>query len=379
MDDYATSYNPTICVTHRCNLSCVYCYQNTHESKDITQETAEMCIDDILKNIPSYAKRICISFIGGEPLLMFPLITHLYDYIYSNYNDPRIVLFATTNGTLLTADMKKWFYDRRNQFILGLSLDGTKETQDYNRSNSFNKIDIPFFVNTWPNQGPKMTISQKSIENLAENVIFLHQQGFKYINGVNLAEGDFDWSDNRLIHILAGQLSKLVDFYNDNPQLILDQSMGRHIEYCASHQKEKKKVCGIGNNTIFYDIDGKKYPCSYITPMTFTKEELVEICNTNFNNTDLFVDEECYNNCYLYPVCSNCYGANYFVNHTFAEKTKSKCNLTKIIALYVAELHTRRILEHRDFYKDDTELYYLIQSIKEIKANYFDEFKEFML
>lgn len=375
MDEYASTYNPTICVTHKCNLSCVYCYQHSHEAKDITSETAKKCIDDIIKSIPDYAKRVCISFIGGEPLLKFDLIKELYDYVYSNYTDDRIILFATTNGTLLTSDVKKWFYERRNKFVLGLSLDGAKETQDYNRSNSFDKIDIPFFVNTWPNQGPKMTISLKSIESLADDIIFLHRQGFKYINGVNLAEGDFDWSDKRLISILANQLSKLVDFYVDNPQLRLDQLMGRPIEHCASHPKEHKKVCGIGNNTTFYDIDGKKYPCSYVTPMTFSAEELDSICNTDFTNTSLFVDEECRQACYLYPVCSCCAGANYFVNHTFSKRIKSRCDLVKIIAVYIAELHARRILKNRDLYNDETQLYYLIQAIKEIREKYYTEFK----
>lgn len=143
MDEYATSYNPTICVTHRCNLSCVYCYQHYHEAKDITKEIALHCIDDIFRSIPNYAKQVCISFIGGEPLLMFDLIKELYTYIFSTYNDDRVILFATTNGTVLTADMKEWFSQRKEKFVLGLSLDGAKETQDSNRSHSFDKIDSP--------------------------------------------------------------------------------------------------------------------------------------------------------------------------------------------------------------------------------------------
>lgn len=379
MDEHASSFNPTICVTHRCNLSCVYCYQHSHEAKDITLEIAQQCVDDIVRSIPDYCKRVCISFIGGEPLLRFDIIQNLYDYIYTKYLDSRIILFATTNGTLLTEEMKTWFRERKDHFVLGLSLDGAKETHDYNRSNSFDKIDIPFFVKTWPNQGPKMTISEKSIESLADNILFLHRQGFKYINGVNLAEGDFDWADERLIQTLANQLSELVDFYSQNTHVILDQMMGRPIEYCASQQRKPKKVCGVGNNTIFYDVDGKKYPCSYITPMTFSLEELAKISDIDFGNESLFIDEECFKNCYLYPVCSSCAGANYFLNHTFSKRTKSKCRLTQLIAVYVAELHARRILEHRELYKDDTQLYYLIQAIKVIREKYFNDFNKLHL
>lgn len=377
MDIYASTYNPTICVTHQCNLSCVYCYQHNHESLEITEEIAKNAIDDIMKNIPKQVSRVCISFIGGEPLLKHDLLVILYEYIFKKYCDDRITLFATTNGTLLSDEMKAWFYQHRDKFILGISLDGAKQSHDFNRSNSFDKIDIPFFVNTWPDQGPKMTISQKSLESLADDVIFLHHQGFKYINGVNLAEGDFDWSDRKLLRILATQLSKLVEFYIQNPQLNLDQLMARHIEYCASPQKERKKVCGIGSNTIFYDIDGKKYPCSYVTPMTFSSEELANICQTDFSDSSLFIDEECLKNCYLYPICSSCSGANYSVNHTFSQRIKSKCNLTKIIALYIAEFHAEKILQGQTTY-DETQQFFLIEAIKEIKSRYFEEFRDFL-
>lgn len=223
-----------------------------------------------------------------------------------------------------------------------------------------------------------MTISQQSIGMLADNIKYIHALGFKYINGVNLAEGDFDWSDAGLVHVLVTQLAELVDFYVENPQLQLDQLMARHIEHCAAPKQDRKKVCGIGHNTTFYDIDGKKYPCSYVTPMTFSKSELDEICLTDFTSTDLFIDEDCFKNCYLYPICSSCAGANYFVNHTFSKRIKTRCTLTKIIALYIAELHTQRILKYRDMYNDETVLYYLIQSIMEIKEKYYDEVKAFV-
>jgi len=378
-DSNSTSYSPSLCVTHKCNLSCVYCYQNNKSNVHMTFDTAKKCIDDIFKNIPNGTKLIEISFIGGEPLLEMDLIKAVYNYTTETYFDDRVRFFATTNGTTLTNEDKNWFRSRKNKFVLGLSLDGTPRTHNYNRSNSFNKIDIPFFAETWPNQGPKMTISKYSLSTLADDIIFIHQQGFKYIFGVNFAEGDFDWGNREELKIFSKQLRKLLDFYTENYDLTLNQMFGKHIELCASKSVDKNKTCGIGTNTAFYDVDGKKYPCSFVTPLTFSKEELEDIKKVDFCDCDSFIDKECANECYIFPVCSSCAGANFLVNHTFSKRIKTRCDFNKLLCLYIAELHTRRIIQHRDLYKDENQLYFLIQAITDIKNKYYQEFQEYMI
>ena len=67
---------------------------------------------------------------------------------------------------------------------------------------------------------------------------------------------------------------------------------------------------------VFFDTDGQKYPCTFVTPMTFEKDELDQISTIDFKNENNFLDEECCNNCYIYPVCPTCAGANYMVNHS---------------------------------------------------------------
>jgi len=64
--------------------------------------------------------------------------------------------------------MKNWFTANNDLFVLGLSLDGTRNTHNHNRSNSFDDIDIDFFLKTYPNQGVKMTLSEYSLPQLTE-------------------------------------------------------------------------------------------------------------------------------------------------------------------------------------------------------------------
>lgn len=369
---------PNLCVTHLCNLDCVYCYQNHDTQNDMSIETAHKCIDWIFNNIPSYATDgVEVGFIGGEPLIQFELLKDVYNYTHSKYPNIPKIFYATTNGTLLNIDMKQWFSAHRTDFVLGLSLDGKKESHDMNRSNSFDLIDIDFFLNTWPEQGVKMTISPNSLVHLADNIKYLHSLGFKRINGVNLAEGNFDWSDDQYIDILIPQLSELVDFYVENNTLPLNQMFDKKIYMCESKNLERKKWCGIGTGTIFFDTDGKHYPCSFITPMTFTSTELMDICETDFNNDSLFTDENCSNDCYIYPICPICYGANYMNCKTFKIRDKSKCRIQKLIALFVADLHAKRILKDKTQY-DEKILYGLIESIKKIRSLYLSDFSKWL-
>lgn len=368
---------PNLCVTHMCNLDCVYCYQKHDINNHMPYSTAQNCIDWIFTHIPEYATDgVEVGFIGGEPLIEFDLLKKVYGYTCEKYPNVPKIFYATTNGTLLDDDMKQWFYDHRDMFVLGLSLDGTAKSHNMNRSNSFDLIDISYFLNTWPNQGVKMTISPFSLQYLAENIKYLHSLGFKRINGVNLAEGTFDWNEDKYIDIIVPQLEELVDFYVDNNALSLNQMFDKQIHMCEHKGSDFSKWCGIGIGTIFFDTDGKRYPCSFITPMTFNSDELNIINKVDFSDESLFTDDEC-SQCYLFPICPVCYGANFLNCHSFKNRDKSKCRIQKLIALFTADLHAKRIIKDATLYNEKI-LYNLIESIKKIRSLYIDEFSQWI-
>jgi sulfatase maturation enzyme AslB (radical SAM superfamily) len=371
-------FHPIICVTHNCNLSCIYCYQNHDPMSRMSLETGKNAIDWIFDNVPSDVDGVEISFFGGEPLLEFDLIKDLFEYTKNKNPRYKYIFYATTNGTILTDKMKKWFTENKNQFWLGLSLDGGKQTHDYNRSNSFDAIDIDFFINTWPEQGVKMTLSEFSLPNLAEDIKYIHSLGFKDISGVNLFEGTFDWSDDKYISMLVPQLKELVDFYLKNPDIKLNQMFDKQLDFCESSANLRQKWCGIGTGMVFFDVDGTKYPCNFVSPMTFSKDELESILKTDFTNTDDFIDEECYKDCYIYPICPICLGANYKMNRTFKLRSKTKCKIQKLIFLFVADLQAKKILSNNKPFNDENKLFYKIEAIKKIKELYLEELKLYL-
>lgn len=370
-------YAPTLCLTHYCNLDCIYCYQKHNSHNRMSFETAKKCIDWIFNNIPDEYEGVELDFIGGEPLVEFNIIKQIFEYVKTTYPKENCIFYATTNGTVLTDEMKQWYTEHKHCCVLGLSLDGKKETQDYNRSNSFDKIDIDFFLKNWPWQGVKMTLSEFSLDHLAENVIYCHELGFEEIGGVNLFEGTFDWSDEKWIKKLIPQLKTLVDYYVEHDDLKINQMLDKHLEVLEFKDRgEKHRWCGIGGGAVFFDVDGRKLPCTFCTPMTFDEETLTKIINTDFSKIDDFIDDECFNNCYLYPVCPHCAGANYLTEKTFKVRSKAKCRIQKLISLFAADLTAKRIIKNPEKFEENKR-FMIISAIEKIHELYLPEFREY--
>ena len=82
-----------------------------------------------------------------------------------------------------------------------------------NRGELSTKIDTDFFIDTWPSQNVKCTISMESLSSLAEGIIHLHELGFSKISA-NLAFG-IDWEMGHLIILITAQsmfLAKALKF-----------------------------------------------------------------------------------------------------------------------------------------------------------------------
>jgi len=151
----------------------------------------------------------------------------------------------------------------------------------------------------------------------------------------------------------------------------------KDLDICESTVKERTKYCGTGTGTPFFDIDGKIYPCSYMTPMSFSESELNEILKTNFHDDELFIDDDCFNHCYIYPICPTCAGANYKTSRYFKKRNRNKCRIQKLIALFIADLTVERLLKSGVSFNsntDKTKLYYTIEAIKHIRDLYLPDF-----
>lgn len=318
----------TITLTQSCNLSCVYCYEQYKSQRTIGIETAKCIIDRELKDYSDF-ESIEIDFFGGEPFLEFEMLRQLTDYTSQKYPAAPITLFATTNGTLVHGKIQDWLREHKKSFVCCLSLDGTREMHNLNRSNSYDDIDLDFFLDLYPQQDVKMTISKETLPNLATGVIDMHRKGF--LVSCNLAYG-FDWSDIDSAEILERELYKLIDFYLLNPEIEPCSMLEMGISGAGAREIEATRYCGAGLTMRAYDVDGVAYPCQFFMPLSVGEEKAAVAQNIVFPKEVIdenHLDETC-RKCVIRSICPTCFGSNYAATGDIYSRDDNMCRLTKI-------------------------------------------------
>jgi uncharacterized protein len=350
----------TLTVTQNCNLSCSYCYEDYKANNQMSFDTAKNIINQYLNNSTTSYDECEIDLFGGEPFLNFPLIKEICEYVWLHHWQKPYVFSTTTNGTLVHGAIQDWLVKHKTRFYPGLSLDGTPEMHNLNRSDSFPKIDVPFFINTWPNAEVKMTLSQATLPHLAEGVIYLHSLGFVIHN--NPAYG-IDWSDPENLNILSRELQKLIDFYLNHPEIKPCSMMNMKIEYQGYIEK---KFCGAGTDMAVFDVDGKKYPCHGFLPISIGKGKADASLAIDFSQVENLLDPKC-KGCILYNICPTCYGSNFGKTNNAAIRDPQHCNLTKVMALACSYYEAQKFLNHRREMSDSYEDRAMINSIIKIQ------------
>lgn len=262
---------------------------------------------------------------GGEPLLRFDLIEELVEWTTGQPWDKPYLFVGPTNGTLLDDRMKNWFKTHKTIVRLGLSIDGTPEMQNRNRSRSNDMIDLDFFRDTWPDNAVKMTISPFSVEQLYEGVCHLYRRGFRKIS-VEPAHG-VSWSPENLL-AYKRELEKLVRLYIKYPMLERISLLNIDLRKIKDRRVPHKK-CGCGENFMACDTDGSPYPCHLFSPLVLNERQMDASRSIDFRNDELFICPTCLS-CILHPICIGCCGINFLHNGDVGMQPSSLCKLFKI-------------------------------------------------
>ncbi len=352
----------TLTITERCDLACIYCYEHDKTSRQMTFEKAKEILDRELVDLDKYF--YSIEFFGGEPFLNFQLIKQIVDYVLTHYRG-YYHFFATTNGTQVHGKIQEWLIEHKEAFTVGLSLDGNRVAHNINRSNSFDLIDLDFFLKNYPEQTVKMTVSEKSLPYFYDSIKFLTEKGF--LISCNLAYM-VDWLSPKNIKVLEEELEKLITYYIENPNApkcsMMDFSL--HILACPEkHEGYVNKYCGCGTHMKCYDIEGKCYPCQLFAPLSAGEKALQsKDFNIKKEIEKISFGEECAN-CYYQRICQTCLGSNYLSTGNIFEVDKMRCKLYKKI--YKANAKLKAIEWERKTIKTENEQA-LLRSILTINA-----------
>jgi len=344
-----------------CNLNCIYCYEDksSKETFDLEATKQKLAVELATKTKDG----TIIALHGGEPFMVFPKIKALCEWLWDqNFPEP-FRFFATSNGTLIHGEIMEWLAKHKQQFIVGLSLDGDREMQNINRSNSFDQIDIDFISQTWPQQGIKMTISPLTLPTLARGIIFLHKRGIREISA-NLAEM-IDWSKREYLTVYQRELQRLAEFYLRYPEIQRCSLFKVHFSTFLMPDHAIRKWCGVGTDMKVCDINGKTYSCHLFFESVCGKEKSEKAKDIDFSKPDVYISKTC-SGCVLYPICPTCYGSNYIARGSVAERDMAICALNKVRFYEVARFEYERLVKSNTDIQSlsDSEKYQRAQTLK---------------
>ena len=188
-------------------MKCIYCYEREKKNIELDVDEAIGVLTEILNTKTESGTKIKLH--GGEPFLVYDKIKQLCETLWNkNFND-YYHFHVTTNGTLVHGEIQEWLIKNKDKITLKLSLDGDKRSNDINRPHSFDLIDLPFFLSTWPDLRVNMTITPSTIPFFASNIKYLHSVGIRNI----LCHFSLftDWSKCNMKADFYNQLLDLID------------------------------------------------------------------------------------------------------------------------------------------------------------------------
>lgn len=262
-----------------CNLQCKYCFYRTTEGAQERQNLGFMRLDtleQLVKNALSYAEGYCcFAFQGGEPTLCGLDFYQKLMELERRYNTQGLKIEHTiqTNGVLLDDEWAAFF--AKNDFLVGLSLDGPRKINDAFRvktdgSNTFDKImsAAALLKNHGASFNILSVITSRAAEHPEHLYRFFKKQGFDYLQFIPCI--DEQPGSSASYSLRPGQygtfLSRVFDLWAD------DFNAGRKIDIrffsnlvqmAAGYAPEACGMCGHCTPYPVVEGDGSVYPCDF--------------------------------------------------------------------------------------------------------------------
>lgn len=283
-EEYALPVNACLNVINACPLACKYCFVHQNPecmSLEIAQDSVKYLYNNLKRKrelLGNENLKGTINFFGGEPMLMYnEIIVPLVEWTEKTY--PNCFSFGiTTNGVLLNKKSIDFFY--QHSIIPLLSMDGDRETQDYNRpyhngTGSFDKVvaQIPYLLEKFPNTVFRMTIYEDTCDKFFDNVLFAEKMGFKYFYATPDSRHNFTEKNLKKLGIelekyytyLVGSLIQGVkpiqsSFIKDSFIQILKEPSLEPSQLSSVMPREIFR-CGLGTTSIGISTIGNLYSC----------------------------------------------------------------------------------------------------------------------
>ena len=309
-----------------CNINCNYCFykdiadnRNTYSHKFMSDDTIRTIVKEALdKNI----NECTFMFQGGEPTLVgLSFYKKVINYQNEfNINNIKIYNAIQTNGINLDDDFSKFF--KENDFLVGVSLDGSKYFNDlyrvsYNKSSTYE--DVMSGIEKLKKYDVRFNILCVVSKNIAKNIDIIYnfykEQNFKYLQFIPCIKSINEYSIDNDYYLNSNDYYNFLDilfnlWYEDffKGNFI---EIRNFIDYITVLKGYNPTSCGMGGFCsihIVCESNGDIYPCDFYCTDDW------KLGNINDNDLDSIIGCDksrsfFERSLYIHDICKKC---NYF-------------------------------------------------------------------
>jgi len=376
----------TLNITSRCNLRCIYCwndqgkYSNTdfeqssssvksgdQEESDMSLDTARKAVDLLLKSCGD-EKQLVVDFYGGEPLEKVEVLKAIVGYCRQKEkeHDVSFHFLLATNGTLLKPSVAKDLIDSGVQ--IAVSIDGPKNIHDNNRpyENRKGSFDaIAENLKNMPDHVKKRLVGRTTVTPFFSDMVALYENlrnlGFERVELFESEDACHKITPQRegVFFRTDQEYQKLFKEYERLALLYIDEVAEGFLDYRKTffnrffklmqklyYNHEVSGGCPAAKGQIAVSGDGNIYPCT----------SFLGVERFNLGNVHKGIDKVKYNafiktinrrfdfcrDCDLFSVCrttGSCLNMNYYFNSDLAIPYQRSCELfTEKLKLAMAAL-----------------------------------------
>jgi sulfatase maturation enzyme AslB (radical SAM superfamily) len=257
-----------VIVAADCNLRCAYCYQNRKQPRHMAWPTMARALDLVTS---TRRRRADITFLGGEPLLGYPLIVRAVRRLGRRFPGARRPEYTiSTNGLLLTPHRLAFF--ERHRFDIQLSFDGVAQAQNLRAPGTFEVLDrlldrlrlhhAPYFRRKVM---VAVTVTAPAIPYLADSFDYLVSKGVAdmaigpAMGHPRLTRAQSSELDRQFVRILTRSLQH----YRDTGRVPL--RLFRKAGPAPRNARRSDVACvAATGRDLAVDVDGDVYPCALL-------------------------------------------------------------------------------------------------------------------
>jgi uncharacterized protein len=304
-------------------MRCKYCfYADVSDCREV-KSYGIMSSDvqgKMVKSALSYASKVCnFSFQGGEPTLAGLEYFERHVALTAVHNEKKVHITNSlqTNGYLIDEKWAKFLAE--NNFLVGLSIDGSKEIHDAfrldsQRKGTYNRLmrTLDLFKKYKVEFNILSVVTDLSTTKTTSLFNFYEKYKIKYIQFIPCID-DFGMEEETGLHLLSVDrysdfLKTTFDFYYRkfmSNKYISIRNFDNYIRMIQGYRPESCGMAGVCTCYFVIEADGSVYPCDFYVIDKFRMGNLMEHSFENMvhsSKAHLFIDESKY----VHDRCKKC-------------------------------------------------------------------------